>query len=108
MVTPNVRIKVLLVAPPSSTITVITTKPKELLAAENVSVPVVFGLVYVTVGFGTKAGLLEKALTVNVWFSDADPEVIPVRLIVCGPAFSFKVTSAIGSRVGGTFCTGAV
>src|SRR5262245_29391582 len=76
-VTVNWRSARLLNVPPSSTRTVITAVPLELAAAVSWSLPVLDGLEYVTVGFGTSPGLSEVAVTRRVWISAADPEVIP-------------------------------
>ena len=48
-----------------------------------------------------RLGLLELAVTTRVWTSLEAPELMPVRLTVCRPAFSLMVKLAIGSRVGG-------
>src|SRR6185437_16035199 len=60
-----------------------------------------FGLVYETVGFGIKAVLSLRAVTVRFCVSPR-PAVIPDRLTVCGPALSVSSGAgfAIGFKVG--------
>src|SRR6516165_2734906 len=52
-------------------------------------------------GVGTKVGLLEAAVTVMLEVQMAEPEEIPVRLMFCGPPFSFTTMLANESIVGG-------
>src|SRR6266436_4602828 len=54
------------------------------------------------VGFGIRAGLLEVALTVRIWFSLAAPELMPLKDTVCTPASSLMLRSPIGFNVGGS------
>src|SRR2546427_495270 len=77
-------------------------QPKPLATGVKLNVPVALGLVYVTVGVGIRAGLLETAVTLSVSFSLAAPELMPVGLTVCGPASSSSVTALNASRVGGS------
>ena len=53
------------------------------------------------VGVGIRAGLLEAAVTVNVWASLVAPEVMPERLTVWRPALSLIVRLASALSVGG-------
>src|SRR5437667_78766 len=48
-------------------------------------------------------GLLERAITLNVWLSLAAPEPIPPSGTVCSAASSLRVRLLIGLRVGGSF-----
>src|SRR5437879_239675 len=50
-----------------------------------------------------RAGLLELALTIRIWFSLVAPKPIPLKETVWIPASSLMVRSAIGARVGGAF-----
>jgi hypothetical protein len=100
-VTVNVRLTVLFAACPSFTVTVIVAVPDAFATGVNLTVPVVFGLVYVTVGCGTTPVLLELAVTVSVWFSLADPELIPDKSTVCWAASSFTLTLLNAFNVGG-------
>src|SRR5258706_16105378 len=86
-VTVNVRMTMLLLAPPSLTVSVIVAEPEALANGVNFKEPVVLAVVYVTVGFGIRPVLLEPAVTVSVWFSLAAPELMPERFTVCCPAF---------------------
>src|SRR5882724_1358390 len=47
-----------------------------------------------------RPGLLERAVTVSVWFSLAAPAVMLARLTICGPAFSSRVKLPMGFNVG--------
>src|SRR6266700_1293250 len=86
-VTVKAWVTMLLLVPPSLTLTVIVAVPKALAAGLNESEPVEFGVTYETVGLGTSAVMLEVAVTVSVWFSLAAPELITERFTVCKPAF---------------------
>src|SRR5438105_564585 len=68
-VTVKVRVTVLLAEAPSLTVTVTVALPFPLTTGVKESVPVVLGLVYVTVGLGMRPGLLEVAVTASVWDS---------------------------------------
>ena len=57
--------------------TVMVALPEPLGAGVNVRLPVVSGLVYLTVGLGMRLGLLEVALTERVCSSLVAPEEIP-------------------------------
>src|SRR5579862_6523471 len=57
------------------------------------------------VGVGIRAGLLQTAVTDSVGFPLVEPEVIPLRLTVCKPAFWATTRSLRRSMVGG-FSTG--
>jgi len=107
-VTRNERMTALFETAPSSTMTVIVTDPYELAVGANAMLAVVFGLVYLTVGFGISAGLLERALTVRNWATLVEPVVMPVSVTVCSPEFSLIDISAIGSSVGGRIGAGLV
>src|SRR5258705_80244 len=90
----------LLLAPPSLTVTVMIDAPRPKATGAKVMEPVAFGLVYVTVGFGIRPVLLEVAVTVKVWFSFVAPEEIPERGTVWVPAFSGMVTLVSAFNVG--------
>ena len=62
----NVLTPPLAVPPSSVTVTVMVAVPDWLAAGVKVSVPVAFGRVYVTVGFGIRPGLSDVAVTVRV------------------------------------------
>src|SRR5881409_4037592 len=70
---------VLLMVPPSLTVTVTSETPLALFTGRRVRTPVVFPLVYPTAGLGSTDVLLEVAVTVRVWVSFAAPLVIPER-----------------------------
>src|ERR1051326_348175 len=91
----------LLLVPPSLTVTVIVAEPNWLVTGVKLSEPVPFGLVYDTVGFGIRLVLLDVAVTVRVWVSFAAPEEMPERFTVWRPEFSLTVTSARALTVGG-------
>src|ERR1039458_3565053 len=81
-VTAKVRVMMLLMVPPSLTVTLMVAEPKPLATGAKVMEPVVLGLVSLTAGISVKPGLLEEVVTVNVWLSLAAPEVMPERLMV--------------------------
>src|SRR6476661_7136417 len=58
-------------------------------------------------GVGTTPGLLEVAVTWSGWVSLLDPEVMPDNGTVA-PEFSTRMTSLIGSSVGGRFAATAL
>jgi hypothetical protein len=62
--------------------------------------PVLLGLVYVTIGFAIRPGLLEAAVTIAVSLSLVEAALMPERAMVWNPAFSLIAISAIGSIVG--------
>src|SRR5262249_3094865 len=95
----NDRVMILLLVPPSLTVTVIVAVPDALATGVNASEPVAFGLAYVTVGFGTTLVFPEDAVTDKVCCSFAAPELIPDRPAVCKPAFSLIVTVTIGLTI---------
>ena len=66
-VTRNVCTTVLFEAWPSSTVTVTVAVPLALATGVKLRLPVAFGLVYVTVGFGISPVFEELAVTVRVW-----------------------------------------
>ena len=65
------------------TLTEITALPKAVGTGVNASVPVLSGLLYVTVGLGTMDGLLESAVTVKLSNSLLAPLLMPVSTMVC-------------------------
>ena len=94
------RDTMLLLVPPSFTVTVITAEPKAPEAGAKESKPAEFGLRYVICGEGINAGLLEAAVTVNTWLSFVAPELIPERATVWVPEFWLIVRFGSGFNVG--------
>src|SRR5258708_6192268 len=91
----------LLLAPPSLTVTVIGAVPYAVVNGGRATEPAKHWMEKETAGLGISAVLLELAVTVRLWISLLAPEVIPERLTVCNPAFSLILRSASELRVGG-------
>ena len=85
----------------SFTVTLIVAVPFALATGAKLKLPVLFGLVYVTVGFGITAVSEEVTVSVSDCVSFVAPVPIPVRLTVCAEAFSAIV------RLPGVFNVGA-
>ena len=87
---------------PSFTVTVTVAVPLALATGVNAMLPVAFGLVYVTVGFGISPVFEELAVTVSVWLSPP-PAAMPLSATVCCPGSSLIVSGESAFSVGGSF-----
>ena len=90
---------VLFEAWPSFTVTVTVAVPLAFATGVKPRLPVAFGLVYVTVGFGISPVFEELAVTVRVWVS-APPAAMPPSATVCRPASSLIVSGESAFSVG--------
>src|SRR2546425_1170216 len=100
-VTVKVCIVTLFDVPPSSTVTEIVAVPNAFATGVSVSVPVVTGLLYVTVGSASRFVSPDRAVIVTDWFSLAGPAVMPNIVTVCTVSSGIGKL-AIGFRVGGS------